>query len=120
MHAGRAGGHHHPIQIVILYGLNNALLPWLRTGIQGICGINHIRIGLGSFRYLGYIHSAGDIASAMTYEYAESHWVLLLSGLPLANLNLFCTLGQKGLPGFVHPPYPAMYTSMGYLTDLFF
>jgi hypothetical protein len=70
MHPGATGGHHNPIQILILYGLLYRSLAQIGTGILKGFRINNTRKLLCRFDHTLSVHNGRYVGPSVTDKYA--------------------------------------------------
>ena len=75
VHARRARGHNHAVELVLVDGCFNGRLARFGAGVHGVVGIDHVRVGAGNGRHLGAVDSTGDIAAAVADKDAYSHYL---------------------------------------------
>ena len=75
VHARRARGNNHAVELVLVDGCFNGRLARLGAGVHGVVGIDHVRVGAGNGRHLGAVDSSGDIAAAVADKDAYSHYL---------------------------------------------
>ena len=71
MGARRAGGDHHPVQMMLIDCLFDLLLRILRTGIEVFIHVFHVRQRAGIFLHLGDVNDPADVDSAVTHKDAD-------------------------------------------------
>ncbi len=70
MGSWRAGGYHHPVQVVFLNQRLHAILGVLSAGKKVLLHMNHVGKGRGVFDNARDIDDASDVGSAVADEYA--------------------------------------------------
>ena len=72
MHLGAAGGHHHPVEVVLGDGILDDLLARLRACILLKIGVDYIGQAGRIPGHLLAVHGAGDVQSALANEDADT------------------------------------------------
>ncbi len=85
--AGRAGGHHDAVQMVLLHRLFDLLLGILRAGVEVFLHVDNIFQFLGEFLYLRDIDYATNVDPTMADE--DPNVGLLPRNIPLGGIFLF-------------------------------
>ncbi len=73
VHVGRAGGHDHPVELLVLDGLLDGGLTRLGARVHGVVGVHDVLEGQRPFGESSHIDGAGDVGAAMADEDADPH-----------------------------------------------
>ena len=72
MHPRRASTNHNPVQVVLVYGILNQILPHFGAEITVFISMHHTGEVAGGINSPGNIHGAGDISTTVANKNSGS------------------------------------------------
>ncbi len=73
MHVRRAGGHDHPVELLLLDGLLDGGLPGLGARVHDVLGVDDVLEGERPLGDILDVDGGGDVAAAMADEDPDPH-----------------------------------------------